>query len=579
MWNSIVKFFTPPFFSTDENKTRVARYVHWIALAFMSAIVVYELLGKVISGSFTLNFFDMILIGVFFVIFVVWGLSKYGYVKPASTALVVVLWLAVNATAFFGFGVRDSAFIANFMVLLATGLLLGWQAAVGLSVLTIAAGVGLAYAEVNGISPTAYYILSPMVIVQDMVVIFAIFAVFIFLLISGLENAIKGAQAGTKELEKANLELNNARVRLEENRNELLIANEQLKRRAERLSTISNISKTITLVQQMERLLPSVVNTISHRFGLYHAGIYLLDDQKQFAMLRASSSEGGLRMLKRGHRVQVAGEEIIGFVAGRGETRIALDEGPLAIKFNNPDLPDTRSQLVLPLKAGEVVIGVLDIQSVEPNAFTEEDVSALLILADQAAIAIQNAHSSEQVEEALRRAEIASQQLTGKAWKGYLETFEQRGYRYDGVKPERLKVADISSESKNGLSIPVRLRGQTIGRLKLNPPEASRQWTEDEIAMAEATAERVALALESARLLDDAQKRAARETFLSDVSAKLGTSFQLDSILRDTVEELGQTLKNTTVSFQLVNPSAVVEPNSTSDTGAFSGNGKDSEQA
>jgi GAF domain-containing protein len=159
------------------------------------------------------------------------------------------------------------------------------------------------------------------------------------------------------------------------------------------------------------------------------------------------------------------------------------------------------------------------------------------------------------VEQALHRAEIASQQLTGKVWKGYLETFEQRGYRYDGVKPERLKETD-STESKNGLNIPVRLRGQVIGRLKLNPPEASRQWTEDEIAMAEATAERVALALEGARLLDDAQKRAARETFLSDISAKLGASFQLDSILRDTVEELGQTLKNTTVSFQLVNPSA-----------------------
>ena len=74
--------------------------------------------------------------------------------------------------------------------------------------------------------------------------------------------------------------------------------------------------------------------------------------------------------------------------------------------------------------------------------------------------------------------------------------------------------------------------------------------------MAEATAERVALALESARLLDDAQKRAQRETFLSEVSTKLGASFQVDSILRDTVEELGQTFKNATVSFQLANPAS-----------------------
>jgi len=557
MWNSIIKFFTPPFFSNDENKTRVARYVHWIALAFMLAILAYIFFSKIGSGSFAFNFFDLTLIGVFFVISAIWGMAKYGNVRLASILLVVILWVAVNGTAFYGAGVRDSSFIANFVVLLTAGLLVGWGAAVSLSILTIAVGIGLANAEVAGLSPSIYSPASPVIASYEMAVIFVIFAAFIYLLISGLESAIKSAQAGTNQLEKANLELNNARVRLEENRNELLIANEQLKRRAERMSTISNISKTITLVQQMERLLPSVVNTISQRFDFYHAGIYLLDDQKQFAMFRASSSEGGLRMLKRGHRIQVAGEGIIGLVAYRGEARIALDEGLNAVKFDNPDLPKTRSQIVLPLKAREVVIGVLDIQSAEPNAFTEEDISALLILADQAAIAIQNAHSSEQAEESLRRAETASQQLTGKAWKGYLETFEQRGYRYDGVKPERLKEAGFSSESKNGLSIPVRLRGQTIGRLKLNPPEASRQWTEDEIAMAEATAERVALALEGARLLDDAQKRAARETFLSDVSAKLGASFQLDSILRDTVEELGQTFKNTAVSFQLINPSSM----------------------
>jgi GAF domain-containing protein len=100
------------------------------------------------------------------------------------------------------------------------------------------------------------------------------------------------------------------------------------------------------------------------------------------------------------------------------------------------------------------------------------------------------------------------------------------------------------------------LRGQTIGNLKLKPVDASRNWNEDELAIIAATSERVALALEGSRLLDDAQKRATRETFLADVSAKLGASFQLDSILRDTVEELGKNLKGSTVSFQLVNPSA-----------------------
>jgi GAF domain-containing protein len=117
-----------------------------------------------------------------------------------------------------------------------------------------------------------------------------------------------------------------------------------------------------------------------------------------------------------------------------------------------------------------------------------------------------------------------------------------------------LKDLKESKRANNSLLVPVELRGQTIGRFKLNLSDPARQWTDDELAMVRATAERVALALEGARLLDEAQKRATREAFLSDVATKLSASFQLDSILRDTVQELGQTLKNSTVTFQLVNP-------------------------
>lgn len=119
-----------------------------------------------------------------------------------------------------------------------------------------------------------------------------------------------------------------------------------------------------------------------------------------------------------------------------------------------------------------------------------------------------------------------------------------------------LKDSSPTGKEKNGLIVPVQLRGQTIGRLRLKASDQARQWTADEMAIIEATAERVALALDGARLLEDAQKRASREAFLSEIGTKLGSSFQLDSILRDTVEELGQTLKGSTISFQLVNPSA-----------------------
>jgi hypothetical protein len=154
----------------------------------------------------------------------------------------------------------------------------------------------------------------------------------------------------------------------------------------------------------------------------------------------------------------------------------------------------------------------------------------------------------------VREAEIASAQLTGQIWSTYARRIQSPGYRYDGLRPEPLKPTEKSTDGKDTISIPVRLRGQNIGHLRLKSSEANRQWTDDERAIIESTAERLALALESSRLLEEAQKRAARESFLSVIGARLGSSFQLDSIMRDTVEELGQTFTGTTVSFQLIDP-------------------------
>ena len=361
------------------------------------------------------------------------------------------------------------------------------------------------------------------------------------------------------ELKQRENELENIKTNLEksveERAQQLVIINQQTVKRAEQLRLIADVARSTISIQDIDRLLPHTAQLISQRFNFYHVGIFLLDEQKQYAILRASNSQGGLKMIKKGHRLKVGTEGIVGYVTRTGQARIALNVEDDSVYFGSVDLPDTRSEITLPLKSGELILGALDIQSVEANAFSEEDSSTLSILADQMAIAIQNAISYEQSQRALLAAEIASRKAVGQAWKGYTESHGRRGYRYDGVRSEPLKEASASSESNNALNIPVRLRGQTIGHLKLQYPDVSRAWTEDELAMAEATAERVALALEGTRLLEDAQKRAARETFLSDITAKLGSSFQMDSILRDTVEELGQALKHSTVTFQLVNPS------------------------
>jgi len=329
-----------------------------------------------------------------------------------------------------------------------------------------------------------------------------------------------------------------------------------LTKRSNQLEAIAEVARSAASISEVDRLLSEITTLISENFGFYHVGIFLLDANREYANLRAANSQGGKKMLARSHRLKVGEQGIVGFVTLRGQARIALDVGTEAVFFNTPELPETHSEVALPLMIGATVIGALDIQSRDTNAFSQEDIEIFSILADQVSVAIQNARSLEQAQRALHEAEIASSQLTGQAWHSYNEKLQIKGYRYDGIKPEALKEIG-GNDRPNTLSIPVQLRGQVIGRLKLNRPDASRSWTDDEQAILESTAERVAIALESARLLDEAQQRASRESFLSDIGAKLGTSFQLDSILRDTVEELGKTLSGSTVSFQLVNPSAV----------------------
>lgn len=334
---------------------------------------------------------------------------------------------------------------------------------------------------------------------------------------------------------------------------------EEVQGQSDQLKAIADVARSVAYIQEMGKLLSTITNLVSERFGFYHVGIFLLDNDKEFALLRGANSEGGQSMLTRGHRLRVGEQGIVGFATYSGTPRIALDVGEDAVYFDNPDLPETRSEVALPLKFGNEIIGALDIQSTEANAFSQDDVEIFSILADQVSVAIQNSRSLEQVQRALHEAEVASSQLTGQVWTGYAKTIHTKGYRYDGIKLEPLVQSAKHQKDDEAFTVPVQLRGQAIGKLRLKTSDPTRKLSEDEIAIIQSTAERVALAIEGARLLDEAQKRAARETTISGISAKLGASFKLDSILRDTVEELGQTMKGSTVTFQLVNPSTPPE--------------------
>ncbi|MBI3739295.1 MAG: GAF domain-containing protein, partial [Chloroflexi bacterium] len=169
---------------------------------------------------------------------------------------------------------------------------------------------------------------------------------------------------------------------------ELQTANQKNEHRARQFEAIAQVGRAINSIRGTEELLPRIASVISEQFGYYHVGIFLNDEENLFTYLTATNSEGGQRMLARGHNLKVGEQGIVGYVASAGQPRIASSVGQDVTFFNNPDLPETKSEMALPLRSGGKVVGVLDVQSKGENAFSDEDVSVLNTLADQVTLAI-----------------------------------------------------------------------------------------------------------------------------------------------------------------------------------------------
>ncbi len=345
-------------------------------------------------------------------------------------------------------------------------------------------------------------------------------------------------------------------------------------RRAEELQSISEISRIISSEQRLDTLLSLITRLVSEKFDFYHTGIFLIEETRQFAVLQAANSEGGQRMLARGHRLEVGHTGLVGNVAQTGISRIALDVGSDAVYFDNPDLPKTRSEMALPLNLRGATIGVLDVQSTKPGAFTENDAKTLSILADQIAIAIDNARLFGQNRQALDEVQSLYNQYLRQEWSTFGRQGTQIGYFQSLVGGRPLSKPVDSEEIQAALqkgtvvvvdgkdekamptiAVPVRLRGQTIGVLNIKAPTKHRRWTQDEVNLAQAVSDRLALALDNARLLFESQRQTAKEQKIGEVTAKIGASINMQNVLQTAVEELGRALPGSEVVIQFTSSS------------------------
>lgn len=360
--------------------------------------------------------------------------------------------------------------------------------------------------------------------------------------------------------------------RIAERTVDLELSRRQTELRATQLFAISEISSLINTEEKLTILLPLITRLVSERFNFYHTGIFLLDDANQYAVLQAANSAGGQNMLNRGHKLRIGQSGIVGFVARSGTPRIALDVGQDATFFNNPDLPNTRSEIALPLKARTKIIGVLDVQSEKPGAFTPEDANILSILADQVAIAIENTRLLEQTRLALEEVRTAYQQNMREGWQAFEQEQGMVGYYQNMRGGQRLEQPLNNDEitqamhrgealvfhadgktSEPTLVVPIKLREQVIGVMHIKAPNQERTWTDSEINLTEAVSERLSLALENARLIQDSQRQAVKEQTITEITGRIGSSTNLENVLITAVEELGRTIPGSEVTIRLKN--------------------------
>jgi len=244
-----------------------------------------------------------------------------------------------------------------------------------------------------------------------------------------------------------------------------------------------------------------------------------------------------------------------------GTAAIALDVGDEPHRFDNPLLPKTRSEMALPLRSRGQVVGAMTVQDSKEAAFQESDIAVMQTMADQVAVAIDNARLFAETEAALEDMAATHQRYLGRAWTEYLTSMSQQGYAQTpaGLVPlgeetsTRAEASDQGHEDGSPLPmlVPIRQQDVPIGVIGIGQPESGRQWTDEEIALVEAIAAQFSLAADNLRLLEETQRRAAQERLVGEVTSHFRETLDVDTMLRTAASEIREALGLSRLTVQL----------------------------
>lgn len=329
-----------------------------------------------------------------------------------------------------------------------------------------------------------------------------------------------------------------------------------LEQRSAYLEASFEVGQTAATQLDQETLIENVVEVIRDRFNLYYVGLFLIDRTRKWAVLQAGTGKAGKQMLANNHKLSVGGSSMIGQCVFQGKSRIALDVGEEAVRFDNPHLPDTRSEAALPLISRGQTFGALTVQSTLPNAFNEDIVTVLQTMADQVAVAIDNARLFEETEKVIAETQRVYGEMSREAWRrmlqmekgefGFVSQENALHLSENELRPEMKTAVQTGkvtpNAAQNRVAIPIKIRNQIIGVIDGSKPGNTGTWSPEEIEILERLSEQLGIALDSARLYEETQKRAEQERIVGQITDRMRETLDLESVLRTATDEIYQSL-------------------------------------
>lgn len=548
MVTRLKQLLRPPIFD-DENENYIARVLNVIILT----LVVAATAGALNSIGDPTDFYSLVAATAIFLV-ALWLLHRK-YLRFLSVFIPLVVFGVITNISYAGHGIHDLALMAYTLVIALATLLLGKRAPFFFTLLAITAVAGLIYAEVNGLIVTPFSNLTDYSDLVDLSIILLILAVLLQVMISNLTNALSRAQDNERSLIESNQQLRVIQATLEE----------RVEMRTRGVELVTRVLERLNLLN-FEQFLLELADQVKNYFDYYQVQIYLIDESRQNLVLAAGTGDVGEQMKTQKYAIPLEAPANPVAQAARSRTVINIDDvQKLSDWLPNSLLPETRSQLAIPIIIDGQTAGVLVVEADEVAGFDQSELSVLQSLANQVTVALRNAHLFEQVETALAEARAVQAQYLQQSWSAARGMAQEHHYHRPGApmiglqtrsqledmvtnieQPTMLDFEGDEETERNTLALvaPIKLQDQIIGTMQFFEADSSRQgqWNEREIALVQAVAEQIAQTAENLRLFEETRNRANRERIIREITEKMRAADSLEGLVKVASQELGQRL-------------------------------------